>query len=314
VSIVQRIDAITGITEQYRAAILPAPRSLKMELNTACNFKCSFCVRSVRVNDRKEMSRTTYSRLIREFRAAGIEELGLFYINEPFTVPWLAEAIQEAKDIGFPYIFLTSNGAAATEEKLDAVMKAGLDSLKFSLNFSDAEQLQEITGTTGRNFAKTLAAIRAARRLRDKNGYQTKIYASSIAFDGEQGARMQKVIDEVKPLLDEHYFLPLYGMNGASKSHGWKPQPGNPGRLDNMREPLPCWSVFQEAHVSIGADGNPKLSACCFGNGIDGDMVMADLNEVSFMDGWNSDKYQALRAAHLRRDVSGTPCAECAAA
>ena len=30
--------------------------------------------------------------------------------------------------------------------------------------------------------------------------------------------------------------------------------------------------------------------------------------------GWNSPAFQELRAAHLRKDVSGTACAECAAA
>jgi len=30
------------------------------------------------------------------------------------------------------------------------------------------------------------------------------------------------------------------------------------------------------------------LSACCFGNGADDVMAMADLNDVSFMEGWNS--------------------------
>ena len=77
-----------------------------------------------------------------------------------------------------------------------------------------------------------------------------------------------------------------------------------------MRDPLPCWSVFTEGHIT--ADG--KLSACCFGHGVDDDMVMADLNEVPFLTGWNSEKYQALRAAHLRKDVTGTPCETCAAA
>jgi hypothetical protein len=40
---------------------------------------------------------------------------------------------------------------------------------------------------------------------------------------------------------------------------------------------------------------------------------MSDLNEVSFMDGWNSQAFQDLRAAHLRKDVSGTICESCVA-
>jgi len=40
---------------------------------------------------------------------------------------------------------------------------------------------------------------------------------------------------------------------------------------------------------------------------------MADLKTTPFMDAWHSDSFQALRSAHLKRDVSDTPCKNCAA-
>ena len=309
-SITQRIDAVTKIGEKYLGTILPAPRSVKWELNTACNYACSFCVRSVRKNENKNVDRKFYSRVVRELREAGVEELGLFYINEPFSVKWLPEAIAEARDVGFEYVFLTTNGSIAHPPIVERCMAAGLNSLKFSINFYDRKQFVDVAAVKPKLYDTAIENLKAARRIRDVGGYATKIYASSIAFDGEQGEKMQAIVDDIKPHVDEFYWLPLYGMGGASKAAGWKPQPGNPGRLAAMRDPLPCWSVFTEGHIT--ADG--KLSACCFGHGVDDDMVMADLNEVSFMEGWNSTKYQQLRAAHLRKDVTGTPCETCAAA
>jgi MoaA/NifB/PqqE/SkfB family radical SAM enzyme len=304
----ERIDAITNIPSDYRGEIIPAPRSVKVELTAHCNYKCTFCVKSLRPSS-GEMPRRMYTRLLKEMRDAGVDELGLFYIGESFTCSWLPEAIKEAKDAGFPYVFLTTNGAAATAWKLEACMKAGLDSLKFSLNFYDAAQLKSIAQVGESHWQKAIDNLKTARMIRDVGKYKCGIYASSIAFDGEQGEKMQRVIDDIKPYVDEHYFLPLYGMSGASKSAGWKPQPGNPGRLDAMREPLPCWAVFTEGHITH--DG--KLAACCFGDGLDGGLVMADLNEVDFMDGWNSKRFQELRRAHLAKDVRGTACESCAA-
>ena len=308
-SITQRIDAVTKIGEKYLGTILPAPRSVKIELTANCNYKCRFCVKSIRPDD-GEMSRAFYSRIIREMRADGVEELGVFYIGESFTCKWLPEAIAEAKMIGFPYVFLTTNGSASHPDKVRACMEAGLDSLKFSINFYDKAQFADVAQVKPRLYDAAIANLKQARKIRDEGGYSTKIYASSIAFDGEQGAKMQAVVDDIRPFVDEFYWLPLYGMGGAAKEAGWKPQPGNPGRLAAMRDPLPCWSVFTEGHIT--KDG--LMSACCFGHGVDDDMVMADLNEVSFLEGWNSAKYQALRAAHLRKDVIGTPCETCAAA
>lgn len=305
----ERIDAITNIPLGYRHEYLPAPRSCKIEITANCNYKCTFCVKSIQP-DNSHMDRAMYSRLIRELRDAGVEELGVFYIGESFTCKWLPEAIKEAKDIGFPYVFLTTNGSAATPERVKACMEAGLDSLKFSINFQDANQLKSVAQVSGRYWQKAIDNLKAARKVRDEGGYKCGIYASSIAFDGEQGEKMRAVVKDIEPYVDEAYWLPLYGMSGASKAAGWKPQPGNPGRLDAMRDPLPCWAVFTEAHITASG----KLAACCFGTGSDSDLSMADLTKVSFMEGWNSKEFRELRAAHLAKDVSKTACRECAAA
>jgi len=307
--ITSRIDAITHIAPQYRAEVVPAPRSVKIEITATCNYECSFCVKSLR-NDSGHMDRALYSRLIREMRDAGVEELGVFYIGESFTCKWLPDAIREAKEVGFPYVFLTTNGSAATPQRVRECMDAGLDSLKFSLNFDSAAQLAEVAKVSPTFWRKAIEHLKAARRVRDEGGYKCGLYASSIAFDGAQGERMRGVIDEIRPYVDEAYWLPLYGMSGASAAAGWKPKPGNPGRLDNMREPLPCWAVFTEGHITH--DG--KLAACCFGDGLDGGLVMGDLTKQTFMQAWNSREFRALRAAHLAKDVRGTACEHCAAA
>lgn len=308
-TITSRIDAITRIPQHMRAAKIDAPKSCKIEITAECNYRCGFCVKSLRPDD-GQMDRALYSRLIRELREAGVEELGVFYIGESFTCKWLPDAIREAKDVGFPYVFLTTNGSACTEKNLRAVFDAGLDSLKFSMNFADAQQMSDVAQVSGRLYDKAISNIKAARRLRDEGGYKCRLYASSIAFDGEQGEKMRALVREIEPYVDEHYWLPLYGMSGAAKEFGWKPRQGNPGRLDAMREPLPCWAVFTEAHIT--KDG--LLAACCFGSGIGGDLVMADLKEVSFEEGWNSPEFQRLREAHLSMDVSTTACKDCAAA
>lgn len=307
-TITARIDAITGIPAAYRGAVCPAPRSVKIEVTATCNYACRFCVKSLRSND-GHMDRSLFSRLIREMRDAGVEELGVFYIGESFTCRWLPEAIAEAKEVGYPYVFLTTNGSAATPARVKACFDAGLDSLKFSINFDTPQQLHSVAQVSPMYWHRAVSNLKAARAVRDEGGFKCGLYASSIAFDGEQGARMRALVAEIEPFVDEHYWLPLYGMSGASVAAGWKPRPGNPGRLDAMRDPLPCWAVFTEGHVT--KDGH--LSACCFGEGADDALVMADLKEVSFMDGWNSSAYQALRAAHLATDVQGTPCEHCAA-
>ncbi len=306
-SITQRVDFVTSIP--VRAAVAPAPRSCKIEITSHCPYKCTFCAKSINATPDGEMDRALYSRLLREMRAAGVVELAPFFVGESFQCRWLPEAIKEAKDVGFEYVFLTTNGASAAPARVRQCMEAGLDSLKFSINFHSPEQLAAVAQVHPGFWKKAIDNLKAARKIRDEGGFNCRIYASSIAFDGEQGEKMRAVMDDVAQYCDETYRLPLFGMNGAAKANGMKPGPGNPGRLDAMREPLPCWSVWQ-AHI----DRHGRLVACCFGDRSDNGHVVADLTKVSFVDGWNSDAFVELRRAHLSKDVSKTACAECAAA
>ena len=309
--ITSRIDAVTRIPERYLAAHLPAPRAVKIELTSQCNYRCGFCAHRLRMKDRGEMDRAFFERVVGEMADAGVEELGVFYIGESFMCDWLPEAIAYAKNRGMRYVFLTTNGSLATPARVDACMKAGLDSLKFSMNNSDEEQFVEIAAVKPKLFRDSLANLKAARRVRDEGRYECGIYASSIRYDDAQHARMQALVDEMLPYVDEHYWLPLYSMGSFATEReeelGYRPIAGNQGRLGALREPLPCWSAFTEGHITH--DG--KLSACCFDAG--DKWTMSDLTRVPFMQGWNSPMFMALREAHLRKDVKGTICESCVA-
>lgn len=309
-TISKRIDGVTCIPEEYRNTVLPAPPSVKIELTSRCNFQCGFCSHHLGLKTFGDMSWDFYTRIVREMVDAGVKELGLFYIGESFLCSWLAKAVRYAKEAGFQYVFLTTNGSLAFPSKVRDVMEAGLDSLKFSLNNADPWQFRQITGMAPSLFDQIKENVKATRAVRDVGKFKTRLYASSIKYDGVQQQKMEAFVDEVKPFLDEHYWLPLLSFGDqATKSEeqmGLAPVVGNPGRLETMRPPLPCWAVFREGHITH--EGH--LSACCFSSHPT-KWKMADLNEVGFMDGWNSPEFQALRKAHLSGNVRGTDCAKC---
>ena len=309
--ITSRIDAITLIPESHRRADPPPPRAVKIELTSQCNYRCGFCAHRLRLKERGEMRWPLYTRLVGEMVEAGVEELGFFFIGESFMCEWLPAAIEYAKARGVRYAFLTTNGSLATAERVRACMAAGLDSLKFSMNNADEAQFREVAQVKGKLFHDAVTNLKEARRVRDEGGFACRVYASSIRYDGAQQERMQALVDEILPFVDEHYWLPLYSMGNLAaereKELGYRPIAGNQGRLGALREPLPCWSLFTEGHITC--DG--KLSACCFDAG--DRWVMADLSETSFTEGWASAPFRELRAAHLRGDVAGTICAKCVA-
>ena len=314
-TITERIDNVTNIPAPFLKARLPAPRSVKIEISPRCNYRCGFCaLRTREVQPKWDMSFDLFKRITREMRDAGVEEIGVFYLGESFMNPrLLVDCIRYLKrDIGFPYVFLTSNASMAFPEAVEACMEHGLDSLKWSVNAADEDQFEHIMGVSGKLFGRALDNIRDAWAVRSRTGYRTGLYASSIRYDGAQQDKMERLLAEhVRPYVDQHYWLPLYSM-GAFAAHreaelGYRPTAGNQGRIGALRQPLPCWSAFTEGHVT--ADG--KLSACCFD--ATAHWTMGDLTREPFMAAWNSEGFVKLREAHLKRDVSGTVCEKCIA-
>jgi len=313
--ITDRIDAITKIPETHRAAFLPAPKSVKIELTGRCNYRCGFCaLRNREVQPHGDMDWSLFTRVTRDMKISGVREIGVFYLGESLMAKDLTVAAIEflKHALEFEYVFLTTNASLLDESTAERIMAAGLDSLKYSVNAASAEQFAEIMGVSPKYFFRALDNIESTWRVREKHGFKTRLYASSIRYDGAQLERMEQLLDtRVRPFCDQTYWLPLYSMGAQANQReaelGYTPTAGNQGRIGALREPLPCWSCFMGAHLT--ADG--ILTACCFD--ADGRFAMADLNHVPFMDGWNSDKFQALRAAHLARDVTGTICQDCVA-
>ena len=314
-TITKRIDAVTAIPAARLKSVLPAPRSVKIELSPRCNYLCGFCaLRTRKKTPKKDMNFELFCKITAQMRDAGVEEIGLFYLGESFSAPFLlVRACHFLKEhLGMPYVFLTTNGSLAKPGAVEALMMTGLNSLKWSVNAADEEQFEKIMGVKGKLFRRSLDNLKSAREIRDKGGYKTRLYASSIHYDDAQHEKMQEMLErDVLPYVDEHYWLPLYSMGAFATQReeelGFRPTAGNQGRLGALRPPLPCWSAFTEGHVT--ADGG--LSACCFD--ANSGWIMGDLNTTPFMEAWNSKEFVALREAHLREDVRGTICEQCIA-
>jgi MoaA/NifB/PqqE/SkfB family radical SAM enzyme len=316
-SITKRIDAITHIPEEYKQAQPPCPKSVKIELTGRCNYRCGFCalrMREEQPGKGDDMDLEFFKQITTDMYESGVKEIGLFYLGESLMAPELTiDACRFLKfELGMPYVFLTTNGSRCTPGIAQRLMESGLDSLKFSMNASDMTQFEEVMGVKAKLYQRAIHNLRNTYEIRNNFGLPTKVYASSIMYDGEQQERMQALVDEnIAPYCDEHYWLPLYSMGSVATEReaelGYRPTAGNQGRLGGLVKPLPCWSAFTEGHVR--SDG--LVSLCCFD--ADGRFQVGDLHKDSWMDIWHNDAFTDIRKAHLKEDLTGTVCEECVA-
>jgi hypothetical protein len=306
--ITERIERLRALEGDLRSATPPIPRSAKIELTSRCNYACRFCSSHLRNGRQQDMPWPLYVRLAQDLRKAGVEQLGLFYIGESLLYPRLEDAVRYARqECGYPYVFLTTNGSLATPERVRALMRAGLDSLKFALNFADGEQAAYGAGMPSDLLRTVTDNVMSACDARDEfeaeTGKRCLVSASSLQYDDDQPRRMAPLLRPLRARLDQHYWLPVYG-----RAATWQPcirDRTQEHSSASIRKEMPCWPLYTEAHITVEG----RLSAC----GLDHArrFHMADLSAVCFADAWHSPAFRSLRESHLRGDVSATPCAQC---
>ena len=303
-SITERVGKVHAFGTSCGTVTPPVPRSAKIELTSACDMHCYFCASHKHPRPTGQMSQALYTQIVDELRMLGVEQLGLFYIGESMLCEWLPEAIRYAKSVcGFPYVFLTTNGLSATPARLQACMTAGLDSIKFAFNWSNASEFARVTGLPATEYDRVLENLKAARNVRDdvrhETGHRCALYASTLRYDEGQPERMRTTLDVIESCVDQHYWLPLLGHCGL-------PGPHSVGRPVPVKD-VPCWALFSEAHITWEG----KLAACSLD--ASSRFHMGDLEKTSFIAAWHSPAFRDLRARHLDHNVRGTACQSCVA-
>ena len=298
-SIRERISQVSHISENRLLDKPPLPKSVKIEVTARCDLQCYFCAVTYKDRGKGHIDKKFLFGLLDQIRAAGVEEVGLFWMGEPFLNLELPEYVAYAKQIGFPYVFLTTNGRMASRDKLQKVFDSGLDSIKFSINADSRENFEKVCGVKG--FDRVIENIKTAREVRGPRK-KPAIYASSV-YDPLNKENYHRIGAMIASYVDEHY--PLHIRGGYTlKENG---EETDPSYLNTLESKLPCWPLFTLPYISY--DGFMSACFCDF----DSRLFMANLNEVSFAEAWHSPKFAELRRHHLNKNVVSTPCEQCIA-
>lgn len=270
--------------------IPPIPKELLVEVANICNHACVFCAYSKMTRPKGVLDFELFKRLIQEAFDLGTREIGLYSGAEPLTVKRLAEYIAAAKEIGYTYIYVTTNGALATKERLKAIVDAGLDSLKFSINGGDRDVYRLVHGSD--DFDKVVANLMYVSDYRKKIGRQMYLSASFVECKENRGS-YEKLKALIGPYVDEIFFTIAYNQAGQM----------------DMQPP----HVFKNAcavpfsRLTITQEG--YLRGCC--NDYQNFLAAADLKKVSLKIAWEGQIMRDLRRRHLDGKVQGTLCYNC---
>jgi PqqA peptide cyclase len=140
----------------------PRPMSLCAELTYKCPLRCAYCSNPLHMaNYSDELDTAQWKRVLDQAADLGVIHVH-FSGGEPMLRPDLPELIRHAREVDL-YTDISTSAFTATQENLQELRDAGLDSIQISLLDSTQEGNDLIAGTP--SFDKKCRAIEQAKAL-----------------------------------------------------------------------------------------------------------------------------------------------------
>lgn len=275
------------------------PKNMMVELSNGCNHACIFCTSPYMTRKIGRIDKSFLFQIMADARALGVEEIGFYTTGDPFVHTDLDKFTSQAKALGFSYIYISTNGALASPERAKAVIDAGMDSIKFSINAASRESYELIHGRD--DWDLVMANLRFISEYRRTLGRPLKLFITSVVTT-QNAHEIEKFKAEVKDLVDEIIFTAVQNQSGQMNSAQdiLSADGGTSFKTASI-----CTMPFNRLHVSCEG----YLTLCCVD--YQNYLAVADLRHVPLKDAWTAPEFRTMRERHLSQSLEGTLCGNC---
>lgn len=276
----------------------PFPHNMLVELTNGCNHECIFCDHKNMKRKKGIIDKDFLNNILEQAYKNGTREVGYYLTGEPLICPEIEQYIEMAHDIGYEYIYMTTNGALAKVDIIKRLVDKGLNSLKFSINAGTRETYKKVHGRD--DFDKVIKNLQDVIEYRRNENAD---FALHISFVRTKLNCMEEDILKNRFIDDIDEFDGVDGFNQAGTLSDAK------GELllnpDIKASKLPCDMIFNRLHISYEG----FLIACCFD--FECRLAVADLRKTDLKDAWNSELLVDLRKQHLSGNLQKNLCYNC---
>lgn len=267
------------------------PKSINVELVNSCNHKCNFCAYQFMQRKVKKIDKQHLEKVLKEAFSLGSREIGLHSGTEPLMSKDLEHFIKFCKDTGYEYVYFSTNGTIANKERIQNIIKSGIDSVKFSINAGNREMYKIIHGKD--EFEKAISNLKEFYLNRVNN----KPYIAVSFVKTKQNSKTANELRElVNKYIDEFLILEQDNQSGQMVNKEFD-EPS-----DKIKK---CGIPFKKIHIS--SEG--LLRVCC--NDYNNNLAVIDLKKTNLKNAFYSDEMASFRRKHIENDLKGTLCFNC---
>lgn len=296
------LDRVDEYSKVENAELFPPYplRGLHIELSNVCNHQCIFCASRKMTRKKGFMDEKLLQRLLDEAYEEGFREVGFYLNGEPFMSKNLAAYVKRAKQKGYSYVYLDSNGGAVQFEFIEEVLDAGLDSIKYSINGTNRENYQFIHGRD--DFERALVNLKKTYQYKKEKNPSLNVYVS-IAVTKYIEDSLDNFVKQIEHDCDEVLINDVIEMGGYMTEEIPRIRPTE--KLHDLSMCIPCYMLWNGLYITYEG----YATACCAD--YQNYLVYADLNKTTIKDAWHNELITELRRKHVDGNIKGLPCYTC---
>jgi radical SAM protein with 4Fe4S-binding SPASM domain len=319
------------------------PVCLYLEVTNRCNLLCTTCPRTYEeLEPPADMAWDLFVKIVDQ--VPDLSRAVLHGVGEPMLVKTLPAMVRYLKERGV-YVLFNTNGTVLNERNGRALIAAGLDELRVSLDASNAKSYLKVRGKN--YFDRILRNVKAFRALQEREGHARprvsawltglretiaelpafvqvaadigvkEVYLQRLVFF-QQGAIGMAKPDQAlfeKLTADEAIYLGeaealAQSLGITFSASGAASEPGV--SLVRRQDGNP-WSLCRRPWTVMYFTANGRALPCCiapfsqhgYANYTLGNAAQEELREI-----WNGERYKAFRDA-LMSDRPPQACANC---
>lgn len=301
-SIIKRTEQQYKLNKNKLRELPDFPRNMMVELSNACNHACLFCTSPFMTRKIKRIDNDFLIRILKDAYTCGTRELGFYTTGEPFIYKDLDKIIKVSKDMGYEYIYISTNGALAKPEISKKVINAGIDSIKFSINATDQKSYHLIHGKD--DWSKVIDNLKFISNYRKANDLNFALYITTVVTKIIEKSA-EKFKHDIREYVDEVQLISVHDQGGYMNKASELLKSDTSLYQAPPKSSDTCMLPFNRLHVT--SEG--YLTACCVD--YQNYLAIADLKNMTLKEAWNSQEFVKLRKRHLEKKLGDTLCNNC---
>jgi MoaA/NifB/PqqE/SkfB family radical SAM enzyme len=319
------------------------PVCLYLETTNRCNLLCTTCPRTYEeLEPPADMSWELFTSIVDQL--PGLQRAVLHGVGEPMLVKHLPKMVRYLKDRG-TYVLFNTNGTVLNERNGRALIEAGLDELRVSL---DAATEKSYLAVRGKNyFKRILKNVRAFRALQEREGSERprvsvwltglketiaelpefvevaakigvkEVYLQRLVFFEQDAVGLARPDQALYDKTSREEAVSIDAAAALAQSYGMtfsaSGAASEPGTSLKRKDGDSPWSMCRRPWTVMYFTANGRALPCCiapfsqrgYENYTLGDATQQTLREI-----WSGQAYGAFRAA-LMSDQPAAACAGC---